>query len=138
MNTLYTALHKDADQFNTLNNPQATELFLHIANRDLNQGSNCSSSDCLWFFLWISVHHLLQSPFSWKHRLTNSKGRMLIRLGRLTPGYFRLLQVSGELAAEPKDRLVNHLALLFALMGLGLSYYSVRQMVQESNLPPPQ
>ncbi|XP_075120508.1 transmembrane protein ZNF593OS [Leptodactylus fuscus] len=65
---------------------------------------------------------------------------MLIRLGRLTPGYFRLLQlqVSGELTAEPKDRLVNHLALLFALMGIGLSYYSVRQMVQESNPPPPQ
>ncbi|XP_069827523.1 putative transmembrane protein ZNF593OS [Dendropsophus ebraccatus] len=65
---------------------------------------------------------------------------MIIRLGRLTPGYFRLLQlqVSGELVAEPKDRLVNHLALFFALMGLGLSYYSVRQMVQESNLPPSQ
>ncbi|XP_075189744.1 transmembrane protein ZNF593OS [Anomaloglossus baeobatrachus] len=63
---------------------------------------------------------------------------MLIRLGRLTPGYFRLLQmqVAGELAAEPKDRLVNHLALLFALMGLRLSYYSARQMKQESNLPP--
>ncbi|XP_075051640.1 transmembrane protein ZNF593OS [Mixophyes fleayi] len=63
---------------------------------------------------------------------------MIIRLGRLTPGYFRLLQlqVSGELATEPKDRLVNHLAFLLALMGLGLSYYSVRQMVHESSLPP--
>ncbi|XP_063810820.1 putative transmembrane protein ZNF593OS [Pseudophryne corroboree] len=63
---------------------------------------------------------------------------MIIRLGRLTPGYFRLLQlqVSGELATEPKDRLANRLALLLALMGLGLSYYSVRQLVQESSLPP--
>ncbi|XP_077337194.1 transmembrane protein ZNF593OS [Lithobates pipiens] len=60
---------------------------------------------------------------------------MIIRLGRLTPGYFRLLQlqVSGEVASEPKDRLVNHLAFLLALMGLGLSYYSVRQMMQKSS-----
>ncbi|KAG8451294.1 hypothetical protein GDO86_003497 [Hymenochirus boettgeri] len=62
---------------------------------------------------------------------------MIIRLGRLTPGYSRLLQlqVSGELASEPKDRLVNHLAMLLALMGLGLSYYSVRQMGHKSTVP---
>ncbi|MEE6515487.1 hypothetical protein FKM82_024295 [Ascaphus truei] len=63
---------------------------------------------------------------------------MIIRLGRLTPAYFRLLQlqVSGELASEPQDRLVNHLALMLAFMGLGLSYYSVRQMVHASSTPP--
>ncbi|KAE8623842.1 hypothetical protein XENTR_v10005754 [Xenopus tropicalis] len=61
---------------------------------------------------------------------------MIIRLGRLTPGYSRLLQlqVSGELASEPQDRLVNNFAFLLALMGLGLSYYSVRQMVQKSSI----
>lgn len=47
--------------------------------------------------------------------------------------YLFQLQVSGEVASEPKDRLVNHLAFLLALMGLGLSYYSVRQMMQKSN-----
>ncbi|XP_066428585.1 putative transmembrane protein ZNF593OS isoform X2 [Eleutherodactylus coqui] len=87
------------------------------------------------------VESFIASPFELEIKIPQIlKDRMLIRLGRLTPGYFRLLQlqVSGELAAEPKDRLVNHLALLFALMGLGLSYYSVRQMVQQSNLPPSQ
>ncbi|XP_069080098.1 putative transmembrane protein ZNF593OS [Pleurodeles waltl] len=62
---------------------------------------------------------------------------MVIRLGRMTPAYFRLLQmqVAGELESEPKDRLVNHMALLLALMGLGLSYYSVRKMVHQASSP---
>ncbi|XP_078538801.1 transmembrane protein ZNF593OS [Lissotriton helveticus] len=63
---------------------------------------------------------------------------MVIRLGRMTPAYFRLLQmqVAGELESEPKDRLVNHMAMLLALMGLGFSYYSVRKMVHQASSPP--
>ncbi|XP_058853511.1 putative transmembrane protein ZNF593OS [Acipenser ruthenus] len=65
---------------------------------------------------------------------------MLIRLGRLTPGYFRLLQrqVAGEVQTQPKDRMVNHIAMLLAIVGLGLSYYSTRKMTaQARSIPAP-
>ncbi|CAM5114071.1 unnamed protein product [Natator depressus] len=63
---------------------------------------------------------------------------MIIRLRHLTPGYFRLLQMqlARGLESEPKDRLVNHLALFLAIMGLSLSYYSVRQMTDPVRTPP--
>ncbi|KAG8143138.1 hypothetical protein E2320_000405 [Naja naja] len=63
---------------------------------------------------------------------------MIFRLRRLTPGYFRLLQMqlaSGS-ESESKDRLMNHLALILAIMGLSLSYYSVRQLSEEIKPPP--
>ncbi|KAJ8341047.1 hypothetical protein SKAU_G00333380 [Synaphobranchus kaupii] len=65
---------------------------------------------------------------------------MIIRLGRLTPGYFRLLQrqVAGEVQTQPQDRMVNQIAMMLAIMGLGLSYYSARQMTDKvQNTPAP-
>ncbi|XP_064866155.1 putative transmembrane protein ZNF593OS [Oncorhynchus nerka] len=58
---------------------------------------------------------------------------MIIRLGRLTPGYFRLLQrqVAGEVQTQPQDRAVNQIALMLAIMGLSLSYYSAKQMTEK-------
>ncbi|KYO25725.1 hypothetical protein Y1Q_0023555 [Alligator mississippiensis] len=65
---------------------------------------------------------------------------VIMRLRLLTPAYFRLLQLqlSGVLECEPKDRLVNHTALLLAIMGLSLSYYSVRQLAKPVKPPPAQ
>ncbi|KAG9337156.1 hypothetical protein JZ751_029747 [Albula glossodonta] len=65
---------------------------------------------------------------------------MIIRLGRLTPGYFRLLQrqVAGEVQTQPQDRMVNQVAMMLAILGLGLSYYSARQMTDKvQNEPAP-
>ncbi|KAL0984769.1 hypothetical protein UPYG_G00146700 [Umbra pygmaea] len=58
---------------------------------------------------------------------------MIIRLGRLTPGYFRLLQrqVAGEVQTHPHDRAINQIAMMLAIMGLGLSYYSAKQMTEK-------
>lgn len=58
---------------------------------------------------------------------------MIIRLGRLTPGYFRLLQrqVAGEIQTQPQDRAVNQIAMMLAIMGLSLSYYSAKQMTDK-------
>ncbi|CAL8288531.1 unnamed protein product [Merluccius merluccius] len=77
--------------------------------------------------LLLGLHH---------HLLTTD---MIIRLGRLTPGYFRLLQrqVAGEVQTQPHDRAVNQIAMMLAIMGLGLSYYSAKQMTEEVQNPPP-
>lgn len=58
---------------------------------------------------------------------------MIIRLGRLTPGYFRLLQrqVAGEVQPPARDRSVNQIAMMLAIMGLSLSYYSAKQMTEK-------
>ncbi|XP_077077741.1 transmembrane protein ZNF593OS [Siphateles boraxobius] len=58
---------------------------------------------------------------------------MIIRLGRLTPGYFRLLQrqVAGEVQAPAHDRSVNQIAMMLAIMGLSMSYYSAKQMTEK-------
>ncbi|KAF7691975.1 hypothetical protein C0J45_18001 [Silurus meridionalis] len=58
---------------------------------------------------------------------------MIIRLGRLTPGYFRLLQrqVAGEVQTPPQDRSLNQIAMMLAIMGLSLSYYSAKQMTEK-------
>lgn len=63
---------------------------------------------------------------------------MIIRLGRLTPGYFRLLQrqVAGEVQAQPQDRAVNQIAMMLAIMGLSLSYYSAKQMTEKVQAQP--
>ncbi|XP_077950649.1 uncharacterized protein LOC120809964 [Gasterosteus aculeatus] len=63
---------------------------------------------------------------------------MIIRLGRLTPGYFRLLQrqVAGEVQTQPRDRAVNQLAMMLAIMGLSLSYYSAKQMTEDVRAQP--
>ncbi|KAG5264643.1 hypothetical protein AALO_G00256430 [Alosa alosa] len=61
---------------------------------------------------------------------------MIIRLGRLTPGYFRLLQrqVSGEVRMQPQTGPVNHIAMTMATVGLGMSCYSARQMAERVHL----
>ncbi|XP_076868577.1 uncharacterized protein LOC143519240 [Brachyhypopomus gauderio] len=55
---------------------------------------------------------------------------MIIRLGRLTPGYFHLLQrqVAGDVQALPPDRSLNQLAMILALLGLSVSFYSAKQL----------
>lgn len=55
---------------------------------------------------------------------------MILRLGRLTPGYFRLLQrqVSGEVRLQPQSGLLDPIAMTMAAVGLGVSVYSTRQM----------
>ncbi|XP_044527293.1 putative transmembrane protein ZNF593OS [Monodelphis domestica] len=60
-----------------------------------------------------------------------------MRFGRLTPGYFRRLemQVAGELEAEPRNQLMGALATLLAVCGLGLSFYSVRQLMDQGKSP---
>lgn len=65
---------------------------------------------------------------------------MIIRLGRLTPGYFRLLQrqVAGEIQAPAHDRSVNQIAMMLAIMGLSMSYYSAKQMTEKVRHEPVQ
>ncbi|XP_051027029.1 putative transmembrane protein ZNF593OS [Acomys russatus] len=56
-----------------------------------------------------------------------------MRFRRLTPGYFRVLQmqVAGELKAEPRSPLVGIVATLLAALGLGGSCYAVWKMVKQ-------
>ncbi|XP_071060899.1 putative transmembrane protein ZNF593OS [Pseudochaenichthys georgianus] len=68
---------------------------------------------------------------------------MILRLGRLTPGYFRLLesnvvhhkymnqrQVSGEVRMQPQSSFINPIAMTMATLGMGVSLYSARQMAE--------
>ncbi|KAK6327904.1 hypothetical protein J4Q44_G00035500 [Coregonus suidteri] len=57
---------------------------------------------------------------------------MIIRLGRLTPGYFRLLQrqVSGEVQMKPQNGLINQISMMMATVGISVSFYSARQMAE--------
>ncbi|KAM8734497.1 putative transmembrane protein ZNF593OS [Acanthopagrus schlegelii] len=69
---------------------------------------------------------------------TTTAADMIIRLGRLTPGYFRLLQrqVAGEVQTHPQDRAINQIAMMLAIMGLSLSYYSAKQMTEKVQAQP--
>ena len=40
-------------------------------------------------------------------------------------------QVAGEVQTHPQDRAVNQIALMLAIMGLSLSYYSAKQMTEK-------
>lgn len=62
---------------------------------------------------------------------------MIIRLGRLTPGYFRLLQrqVSGEVRVQPQSSLIGPIAMTMATVGMGVSLYSAKQMAERVKLP---
>lgn len=46
------------------------------------------------------------------------------------------MQLASGRGSKPQDRLMNHLALLLAMMGLSLSYYSIRQMSDEDKPDP--
>ncbi|XP_058503273.1 putative transmembrane protein ZNF593OS [Solea solea] len=86
--------------------------------------------------LWIESYlqpGLGHSRSSLIDRNSSTSGEMIIRLGRLTPGYFRLLQrqVAGEVQLQPQDRAVNQIAMMLAIMGLSLSYYSAKQMMEK-------
>ncbi|KAG7500673.1 cilia-and flagella-associated 69-like [Solea senegalensis] len=61
---------------------------------------------------------------------------MIIRLGRLTPGYFRLLQrqVSGEVRMQPQGNFVDPIAMVMATVGTGVCLYSARQMSERVQL----
>ncbi|KAF6716654.1 hypothetical protein FQA47_008984 [Oryzias melastigma] len=85
----------------------------------------------------VGSHWLLkrQVPSAFTH---STPANMIIRLGRLTPGYFRLLQrqVAGEVQTQPQDRAVNQIAMMLAIMGLSLSYYSAKQMTEKVHVQP--
>ncbi|KAF3707166.1 hypothetical protein EXN66_Car000339 [Channa argus] len=61
---------------------------------------------------------------------------MIIRLGRLTPGYCRLLQrqMSGELRMQQQSSLVDPIAMTMATVGMGVSLYSIKQMAEQVQL----
>lgn len=63
---------------------------------------------------------------------------MIIRPRRLTPGYFRLLQMqlAAGRGAEPRERALPPMALLLAAAGLCLSLYSARRMAGPPKVPP--
>lgn len=64
---------------------------------------------------------------------------MIIRLGRLTPGYFRLLQrqMSGEVQIQPQSSLIDPIAMTMAAVGMGMSLYSARRMSERVQLKRP-
>lgn len=45
-------------------------------------------------------------------------------------------QVAGQVQAQPQDRTVNQIAMMLAIMGLSLSYYSAKQMTEKVNAQP--
>lgn len=45
-------------------------------------------------------------------------------------------QVAGEVQTQPHDRHVNQIAMMLAIMGLGLSYYSAKQMTEQAHPAP--
>ncbi|TNN44809.1 hypothetical protein EYF80_044994 [Liparis tanakae] len=98
---------------------------------------NVVTGDALLLLLWASG---LESRPSSSLRLAPplTSTDMIIRLGRLTPGYFRLLQrqVAGEVQTQPQDRAINQIAMMLAIMGLSLSYYSAKQMTEKVQAPP--
>ncbi|TNN02187.1 hypothetical protein fugu_009674 [Takifugu bimaculatus] len=89
---------------------------------------------CRYAFLFF----LKQSDPGVFHTSLPIPSDMIIRLGRLTPGYFRLLQrqVAGEVQTQPQDRAVNQIAMMLAILGLGLSYYSAKQMTEKVQVQP--
>uniref|UniRef100_A0A8C6W636 Uncharacterized protein n=1 Tax=Nannospalax galili TaxID=1026970 RepID=A0A8C6W636_NANGA len=59
-----------------------------------------------------------------------------MRFPRLTPGYFRVLQMQvAGLKAEPCSPLVGIVATLFAIFGLGGSCFTVWKMVNQQQPP---
>ncbi|XP_069431078.1 putative transmembrane protein ZNF593OS isoform X2 [Ovis canadensis] len=60
-----------------------------------------------------------------------------MRFRRLTPGYFRVLQmqIAGELKAEPRSPLAGIVAAVLAVLGLGGSCYAVWKMVGQRRPP---
>ncbi|KAM5321882.1 putative transmembrane protein ZNF593OS isoform 1-T2 [Glossophaga mutica] len=86
---------------------------------------------------WYHEHHgssFLLPP----HRLPGRLVAPTMQFRRLTPGYFRVLQmqVAGELKTEPRSPLAGVVATLLAVLGLGGSCYAVWKMVGQQ--PPPQ
>lgn len=45
-------------------------------------------------------------------------------------------QVAGEVQTQPQDRTVNQIAMMLAIMGLSLSYYSAKQMTEKVQAQP--
>lgn len=45
-------------------------------------------------------------------------------------------QVAGEVQLQPQDRAVNQIAMMLAIMGLSLSYYSAKQMTEKVEAQP--
>ena len=45
-------------------------------------------------------------------------------------------QVAGEVQTQPQDRAINQIAMMLAIMGLSLSYYSAKQMTEKVHVQP--
>lgn len=45
-------------------------------------------------------------------------------------------QVAGEVQTQPQDRAINQIAMMLAIMGLSLSYYSAKQMTEKVQAQP--
>ncbi|XP_022268701.1 putative transmembrane protein ZNF593OS isoform X1 [Canis lupus baileyi] len=71
------------------------------------------------------------------HRPPGRLEASTMRFRRLTPGYFRVLQmqIAGELKAEPRSPLAGIVATLLAVLGLGGSCYAVWKMVGQRRPP---
>ncbi|KAB0400489.1 hypothetical protein E2I00_017390 [Balaenoptera physalus] len=85
---------------------------------------------------WYHERHWSSFPLP-SHRTSGRLAAPTMRFRRLTPGYFRVLQmqIAGELKAEPRSPLVGIVAALLAILGLGGSCYAVWKMVGQRRPP---
>lgn len=80
----------------------------------------------LLMFCWADVKHILTG--SWfSCCLTSDLLCVCLPLQR---------QVAGEVQTQPQDRAVNQIAMMLAIIGLGLSYYSAKQMTEKAQPAP--
>lgn len=61
---------------------------------------------------------------------------MMALLTILFSPFFSQRQVAGEVQAPAHDRSVNQIAMMLAIMGLGMSYYSAKQMTEKVHHEP--
>ncbi len=74
-----------------------------------------------------------------KHILNGSLFPLIADLWPLTSVLFVFAlqrQVAGEVQTQPQDRSVNQIAMMLAIMGLSLSYYSAKQMTEKVHVQP--
>lgn len=65
------------------------------------------------------------------------KGSLLPQVLDIWPASFwPQRQVAGEVQTQPQDRAVNQIAMMLAILGLGLSYYSAKQMTEKVQVQP--
>lgn len=89
----------------------------------------------------VSFIYRFQSGFSIfvdkKHVLNGSLFPLTADLRPLSCLFLPLQrQVAGEVQTQPQDRAVNQIAMMLAIMGLSLSYYSAKQMTEKVQAQP--